>query len=130
MFTTEDRAFIRGILSNPGELSAWLVYADWLDEHDNPFQAEFLRLMARRGQLSNTELEWYTVEARLEELRGTLDAVWVEVFDRPKIENCAPTFKFQCPKQWESLTVTGDPTVRHCGACDKDVYYCHPIFPR
>jgi uncharacterized protein (TIGR02996 family) len=127
MFTTEDRAFIRGILSNPGELSAWLVYADWLDEHDNPLQAEFLRLMARRGLLSNTELEWYTVEARLEELRGTLDAVWVEVFDRPKIENCAPAFKFQCPKQWESLTVTGDPTVRHCGACDKDVHYCHTL---
>ena len=53
MFTPDDRAFIRKILSNPAELTAWLVYADWLDEHDNPLHAEFLRLMARRGLLSH-----------------------------------------------------------------------------
>src|SRR5215212_825671 len=96
MFTTEDRAFIRAILTNPAELTAWLISADWLDEHDNPLQAEFLRLMARRGQLSNTEPEWYTVEERLQELRAVLEPVWVEVFDRPKIENCpiSPAFRF------------------------------------
>ena len=129
MFTAEDRAFIRAILVNPAELTAWLVYADWLDEHDNTFQAEFLRLMARRGQLRNTQPEWYTVEQRLQELRAVLEPVWVEVFDRPKIENCrvAASFRFQCPKQWENLKVTGDPAVRHCAACDKGVHYCHTL---
>lgn len=127
MFTAEDRTFIRAILSNPAELTAWLVYADWLDEHDNPLQAEFLRLMARRGQLNNTQPEWYTVEERLQELRGTLERVWVEVFDRPKIENCSQRFQFQCPKQWEQLKVTRDPAVRHCDACGEDVHYCHTL---
>jgi uncharacterized protein (TIGR02996 family) len=129
MFTTEDRAFIRAILTNPAELTAWLVYADWLDEHENTLQAEFLRLMARRGQLSNTVPYWYTVEERLQELRAVLEQVWVEVFDRPKIENCqiSPAFRFKCPKQWEALKVTGDPTVRHCDACDKNVHYCHTL---
>jgi uncharacterized protein (TIGR02996 family) len=129
MFTTEDKAFIRAILSNPGELTAWLVYADWLDEHDNVLQAEFLRLMAHRGQLSNTEPEWYVVEDRLHELRDVLKPVWVEVFDQPKIENCqvAAAFRFQCPKQWEKLKVTGGPAVRHCNACDKNVQYCHTL---
>ena len=96
MFTAEDKVFIRAILSNPGELTAWLVYADWLEEHDNAAHAEFLRLMARRGQLRNTELEWYTVEERLQELRATLDPNWVAVFDRPKIENCDTAFRFRC----------------------------------
>ena len=127
MFTAEDKAFIGAILDNPAELSAWLVYADWLDENDNPAQAEFLRLMARRGQLTNTQPEWYTVEERLRELRATLKAVWVEVFDRPKIENCDAAFRFQCPKQWENLKITGDPTVRHCVACEKNVHYCHTL---
>jgi uncharacterized protein (TIGR02996 family) len=126
-FTSEDKSFIRTILTNPGELTAWLVYADWLDEHENPLQAEFLRLMVRRGQLQNTELEWYTVEERLNELRDVLPAVWVEVFDRPKIENCDAAFRFQCPKQWENLKVTGYPAVRHCDACQKKVHYCHTL---
>ena len=28
---------------------------------------------------------------------------------RPKIENCGHAFRFECPKQWENLKVTGDP---------------------
>jgi uncharacterized protein (TIGR02996 family) len=127
MFTVEDRAFIRAILANPAELTAWLVYADWLDEHDNPIHAEFLRLMARRGQLRNTDLEYYAVEERLQELRATLDQNWVTTFDRPKIENCEAAFRFVCPKQWEKLKVTGDPAVRHCDACNKKVHYCHTL---
>jgi uncharacterized protein (TIGR02996 family) len=127
MFTVEDKSFIIKILSNPAELTAWLVYADWLDEHGNVEHAEYLRLMARRGQISNTELEYYEVEARLEALRATLDPNWVVVFDRPKIENCDAAFRFRCPKQWESLKITGDPAVRHCDACDKKVHYCRTL---
>jgi len=127
VFTADDRAFIRAILSNPAELTAWLVYADWLDEHGNAVHAEFLRLMIRRGQLCNTDLEWYSVEERLQELRARLDPVWIDVFDRPKIENCEPAFRFQCPKQWENLEITRDPTIRHCNACEKKVYYCRTL---
>jgi uncharacterized protein (TIGR02996 family) len=128
MFTTEDRAFIRAILANPAELSAWLVYADWLDEHDNPVHAEFLRLMAQRGQFNNTQPAWYETEERLTELRAVLDPNWIAVFDRPKIENCELAFRFQCPKQWEQLKVRGtDPAVRHCDSCNKPVYYCSTL---
>jgi uncharacterized protein (TIGR02996 family) len=127
MFTADDKMFIRAILTNPSELTAWLVYADWLDEHDNPIHAEFLRLMVHRGQLSNTQLEWYTVEERLEVIRAELDPVWVEVFDMPNIENCPGTFRFQCPKRWAQLKVSGDPAVRHCATCEKSVHYCHTL---
>jgi uncharacterized protein (TIGR02996 family) len=127
MFTTDDKVFIRAILSNPAELTAWLVYADWLDEHDNPLQAEFLRLMVRRGQLRNTELECCAVEARLTEIRDSLDPDWVAVFDRPTIENCEPVFKSRCPKRWENLKGTNDPNVRHCDSCQKPVHYCRTL---
>ncbi|HEX7898013.1 MAG TPA: hypothetical protein VF950_09660 [Planctomycetota bacterium] len=40
------------------------------------------------------------------------------------IRNCGLSFKFRCPKTWDSLRVTRDPGVRHCEACRKDVYLC------
>ena len=127
MFTDEDKGFILNILANPAELTAWLVYADWLDEHDNPLHAEFLRLEVRRGQLRNTDVEWYAVEERLQELRAILPPRWVEFFDRPKIENCDTAFRFKCPKQWENLKLTPNFAVRHCDACEKKVHFCRTL---
>lgn len=40
------------------------------------------------------------------------------------IRNCLPTFRFTCPKQWGELATTVDPAVRHCGSCDRPVYFC------
>lgn len=125
-FTTDDKAFIRAILSNPAELTAWLVYADWLDEHDDP-RAEFVRLMVRRGQVSNAEQEWADVEMRLRDLCRVLDPTWIAIFDRPTIENCAAAIKSRCPNQWEKLKGTDDPTVRHCSTCQKKVQYCRTL---
>ena len=33
----------------------------------------------------------------------------------------ACAFSFQCPKTWERLESTADPTVRHFTTCDRDV---------
>jgi uncharacterized protein (TIGR02996 family) len=126
-FTDDDKAFIRAIMTNPAELTAWLVYADWLDEHDQLERAEFLRLMARHGQLRNTDPEWTEVVIRLRELRDVLDQDWVTIFDRPKIENCDEAFAFKCPKQWENLRATANNAVRHCTSCKKLVYYCRTL---
>ena len=38
--------------------------------------------------------------------------------------NCLPVFRFVCPRRWEGLTPTDEPTVRHCGQCDRQVYFC------
>jgi hypothetical protein len=40
------------------------------------------------------------------------------------IRNCLPVFRFECPKLWEQLLPTDDPSVRHCGLCNRSVHYC------
>jgi uncharacterized protein (TIGR02996 family) len=125
-FTDDDKVFLRAIMANPAELTAWLAYADWLEERGDP-RAEFIRLEVRRGQLRATQAEWGLVESRLRELRESLDADWIAVFDRPPIENCDEAFAFQCPKQWENLGPTADPAVRRCAGCRKLVYYCRTV---
>jgi uncharacterized protein (TIGR02996 family) len=39
----DDMAFQRAILASPRDMTLKLVYADWLQEHDDP-RAEFVRL--------------------------------------------------------------------------------------
>jgi uncharacterized protein (TIGR02996 family) len=123
-FTDDDKIFIRAILTNPAELTAWLVYADWLDEHDDNIRAEFLRLSVRLNAPETTQTDRFGIIGQLEDLRPLLNADWVAVFDRTYIENCDQRFAFQCPKQWEKLQGTDDPAVRHCDTCKKKVYYC------
>jgi uncharacterized protein (TIGR02996 family) len=124
---SDYKAFLRGILTNPADLTAWLVYADWLDEHDDPIRAEYLRLQVRREELHAGDPERTAVEARLQELRGELSPNWVAFFDRPPVEHCTSQFVFRCSKRWEELRVTRDLGVRHCDDCQQLVYYCHTL---
>lgn len=127
-FNPEDKAFIKSIINNPADLTAWLAYADWLDEHNSPNRAEFVRLQVRRGLLAPADAERSAVDGRLEELRRKLNRDWVAFFDRPEIENCEYVFAYECPKHWEKLKTTRDIDTRYCEACAKLVYYCHDIF--
>lgn len=33
-------------------------------------------------------------------------------------------FAYECPKNWQDLETTSDPTVRSCQTCQHNVYYC------
>jgi uncharacterized protein (TIGR02996 family) len=125
-FTDEDRAFLRGILTNPADLTGWLAYADWLDEHDDP-RAEYIRLQVRRGELTPDDPELSTIDDRLRELREGFNRYWVAFFDRPPVEHCLPEFSFKCPKQWQDLGLTREVGVRHCDDCRQSVYYCNTL---
>lgn len=124
-FTSEDRAFVRNILNNPADLTGWLVYADWLDEHGDS-RAEFIRLELKKDDPDLTRADREHLMERLEELREQIEPEWVAVFDRPKVEHCE--FEYRCPKQWESLRATADPEVRACDECRQKVYYCHTLY--
>ena len=41
---SDEAAFLEVLKANPADDTARLVYADWLDEHDEPLKAEYLRL--------------------------------------------------------------------------------------
>lgn len=43
-----------------------------------------------------------------------------------RIRNCtAADFDFACPKAWANLKTGFSANVRHCDACDRNVYMCH-----
>lgn len=39
-----------------------------------------------------------------------------------ELRNCS--FKFQCPKSWDSLKRTDQINVRYCDHCKENVYFC------
>lgn len=53
---TERDALLRAIAANPADDLPRLVYADWLDEHDEPERAEFIRVQCRLAEIKNGPL--------------------------------------------------------------------------
>ncbi len=84
----EEEALIRTIVDKPGDDTARLVYADWLDERDDP-----------RGAYLRAELEWARTGQKERSLRTKgkkLDALWVYRVSRPPVGVCFryPVFEF------------------------------------
>jgi len=121
----EDR-FIQAILADPEDVSIRLVYADWLEERGDP-RDEFLRLESALSALPQDDERRGGLETRLQNLRASIDPDWLVILARSKISFCDRFFRFRCPKQWERLQLTGDPLVRFCKACRKNVYYCQGL---
>jgi|SRR5579883_341891 len=48
----EEEAFLRAICAEPDEDTPRLAFADWLDEHDRPERAEFIRVQCERARRS------------------------------------------------------------------------------
>lgn len=71
----DDTAFQRAILANPADMTLKLVYADWLQEHDD-LRAEFVR---RQVELYTAKSVSAAVEAAAWFIQtgGQLDADWV-----------------------------------------------------
>jgi uncharacterized protein (TIGR02996 family) len=88
---TEDEAFIRTIVDRPGDDLPRLVYADWLDERDDP-----------RGAYLRAEAEWAKAKQtagflvlRLNGLAEGLDPVWVARVSRPPVGVCCDHVRFR-----------------------------------
>ena len=85
---------------------------------------------ALAGQLlGNEDSDTVKVYARRSKkaLREAAEREWLAIVSRAPIERCDVRFRFQCPKAWESLTSTDDATVRHCGTCEKPVFFCSDL---
>lgn len=53
IFGSEEAAFLRAIAAAPGDSAPRLIYADWLDEREDP-RASLVRLNERIGAISKT----------------------------------------------------------------------------
>ncbi|MBN9117954.1 MAG: TIGR02996 domain-containing protein [Planctomycetes bacterium] len=51
----DQSRLLRAILNDPEDDTARLVYADWLDEHDDPTRAEFVRVQCRLAERMGRE---------------------------------------------------------------------------
>jgi uncharacterized protein (TIGR02996 family) len=126
----DERGFLRALREDPNDEVSRLVYADWLEEQGDP-RGEFLRLEVQLSHMPAEDPQRTEGEARLRELRASLDPGWLARLDRTPVENCSlggPPFLFRCPRRWEELQdTTLGPAVRFCHECEQKVYHCGSV---
>ena len=71
--TNED--IVRNILENPDDVTVRLVYADWLDEQDNP-RGEFIRLQCRLAEMDEDDPARQPLVARERQLLAAHKSTW------------------------------------------------------
>jgi uncharacterized protein (TIGR02996 family) len=87
--TADDRAFVAAVRATPADDLPRLVYADWLDEHDDP-----------RGSYLRAEVEHFRTRSG-HRRRGPLpippgvDPVWANLVGRPPFGIAVPGLTFE-----------------------------------
>lgn len=68
---SDEKALLAAIWEHPHDDTPRLVYADWLQEHDQPERAEFIRVQCERERLD----EWDDAD-RIAQLKSREDVLW------------------------------------------------------
>lgn len=132
----DESPFIDAIVENPQDDHLRLVYADWLEEHGDR-RCDYLRMecefaeLARKispdyPELANASRERLAeLRQQISELRRELHDGWLSLVSRSPIACCPSTVRleFECPKTWDQLQLTQKLRVRHCNACNSNVYF-------
>jgi uncharacterized protein (TIGR02996 family) len=71
----EWELLLKAVVASPDDDLPRLVAADWLDEHDEPERAEFIRVQVERAKADSTELKWREQSRWNNPLLGPLWAV-------------------------------------------------------
>jgi uncharacterized protein (TIGR02996 family) len=74
---SEEAAFLEALRANPADDTTRLVYADWLDEHDRPREAEYLRATAELAATGPVVNPSSPTLPRLIDLAVGLEADWL-----------------------------------------------------
>ncbi|OWK38649.1 TIGR02996 domain-containing protein [Fimbriiglobus ruber] len=136
---TDENGFLNRLAAFPADNTTRLVYADWLDEQNDPAcaaKAAFLRVTCQFATTEDGEQK-KQLEKKLQTLAANLPAEWLAVVSYLAVENCAGkraqprrmtfVFDFICDKRWEDLQPTGNNNVRFCEGCQQNVYYSKTI---
>src|SRR4051812_17053962 len=71
-----EEVFLNEIREHPGADTPRLVYADWLDERDDP-RGRYLRAEVELARLSEADERYAALEAELQELRADIEPDWL-----------------------------------------------------
>jgi uncharacterized protein (TIGR02996 family) len=126
----DEAGFLSAIRTTPADDTARLVFADWLDEQDDPIcktKAAFIRLELQLAEAPEQNLNRLSALQQLETLAAQLAPDWLVVVSHPKLEACRVQFQFECPARWDRLKPTDDPKTRFCDTCRKNVHYCDTL---
>jgi uncharacterized protein (TIGR02996 family) len=74
---THDEAFLQDILAHPEDDTPRLIYADWLEEQDDP-RGRYLRGEVELARLDFQDEACAALEAELQGLRSDIDAGWLK----------------------------------------------------
>jgi uncharacterized protein (TIGR02996 family) len=78
---TPADAFLEDILQHPADDTPRLIFADWLEEQNDPAsraRGEFIRVQCRLAQLAGVSSEKARLEERQDELLAQYGATWAE----------------------------------------------------
>jgi uncharacterized protein (TIGR02996 family) len=78
----EKDAFLQAIIDAPDDDTPRLVYSDWLDDHDDPARAEFIRVQCSLDKMGSEDPRRLALQQRENELLGQYGWVWAEEFGR------------------------------------------------
>ncbi|QEL14312.1 TIGR02996 domain-containing protein [Limnoglobus roseus] len=78
---TDDDAFVAAVKESPDDAVLRLVYADWLEERDDP-RGRFLRLELEMVQRGEADPAYPALRQQLAEVAATVDVLWSAVVCR------------------------------------------------
>lgn len=74
---SDERAFLKAIRANPDDRTARLVYADWLQERDDP-RGELIRIEEELSGLPIHSDRYWELKPRRRELLGSAERPWLK----------------------------------------------------
>src|SRR5262249_34181309 len=73
----QRHAFLEAIKDNPQDDTPRLVFADWLEDHEEPERAQFIRLQCRAASLDADDAERAGLAAAALDLWRRFRSVWL-----------------------------------------------------
>jgi uncharacterized protein (TIGR02996 family) len=118
---------LEAIKLNPRDDELRQVYGDWLEEQGRAEESELLAIEMLIRTLGPDDRRLTPLSDRLRHLASLVSPDWRMSVARPPIENCPIKFELTCPKKWDNLEPTADPTIRTCNACQENVYFAPTV---
>jgi uncharacterized protein (TIGR02996 family) len=115
----QPSAFLSDIIERPDDDTPRLVFADWLDENNQPDRAEFIRLQCELAKPTTSPRRRLAIKGRAQALQQRCGKVWVEdlpdwareyaVFDRGfvhRVMGRASEILRDGPRVWQQAPIT------------------------